>query len=170
MQMLLSGVAELHAHGLLHRDLKPGNLLLTQDGVLKVADFGLVRHYAPTMTKEVRRLLAEASRPCPLPRFQAPAVQEGTVPAFTSSPLSSSCAASVSSTPAAVQARGALFARGGDALVQGAGAALRRHALRRGHRPLGLRVHPRPVPPRGGLGYARPEGGVSDGGTVTCLY
>ena len=30
-----------HRHGVMHNDLKPGNLLLTLDGVLKIIDFGL---------------------------------------------------------------------------------------------------------------------------------
>ncbi|XP_050735809.1 uncharacterized protein LOC127008168 isoform X2 [Eriocheir sinensis] len=34
------GLAHLHAHGLAHRDLKPGNVLLTHSGHLKIADFG----------------------------------------------------------------------------------------------------------------------------------
>jgi eukaryotic-like serine/threonine-protein kinase len=32
-----------HSHGIIHRDLRPGNVLLTESGVLKVADFGTSR-------------------------------------------------------------------------------------------------------------------------------
>jgi hypothetical protein len=38
-----NGVAHLHAHNIVHRDLATRNLLLTYDNVVKVADFGLSR-------------------------------------------------------------------------------------------------------------------------------
>lgn len=37
------GLAAAHAVGLVHRDIKPGNLLMMNDGTIKVADFGLAK-------------------------------------------------------------------------------------------------------------------------------
>lgn len=42
---LIKGVHYLHAHRILHRDLKPQNLLINKEGNLKLADFGLARAF-----------------------------------------------------------------------------------------------------------------------------
>lgn len=42
---LLTGVAYCHHHRVLHRDLKPQNLLINREGDLKLADFGLARAF-----------------------------------------------------------------------------------------------------------------------------
>ena len=45
---ILEGLQYCHSNGVMHRDLKPQNILVTRDGGLKIADFGLARHFTPT--------------------------------------------------------------------------------------------------------------------------
>lgn len=43
LEQLLRGVQYLHDNGVLHRDIKSANLLVTKNNVLKIADWGLAR-------------------------------------------------------------------------------------------------------------------------------
>ena len=46
-KMILQGVDYLHSNFILHRDLKPDNILITLNGIVKIIDFGLACHYPP---------------------------------------------------------------------------------------------------------------------------
>ncbi|KAL8250295.1 hypothetical protein R6Q59_033988 [Mikania micrantha] len=46
-KQLLSGIEHCHKNGVLHRDIKGSNLLIDDDGILKIADFGLASFYDP---------------------------------------------------------------------------------------------------------------------------
>lgn len=65
-----AGLAHAHTAGLVHRDVKPQNLLLRADGLLKVADFGIARGSSGDTITEVGALLGTAS-------YMAPEVADG---------------------------------------------------------------------------------------------
>ena len=50
--MLLSGLKVMHDNYIIHRDLKLNNLLVSNDGTLKIADFGLSRKITEIMTPD----------------------------------------------------------------------------------------------------------------------
>lgn len=54
---LCAGLEQAHAAGVVHRDLKPGNLLLRADGTLKIADFGIARAVEETRMTQAGTVL-----------------------------------------------------------------------------------------------------------------
>lgn len=57
---LSAGLAHAHAQGIVHRDVKPHNVLLTADGVAKLADFGIARAREESGLTEIGTVLGTA--------------------------------------------------------------------------------------------------------------
>ena len=49
LMMMLSGLSHLHQMNVIHRDVKPNNLLISSRGILKLSDFGMSR-FLPAST------------------------------------------------------------------------------------------------------------------------
>jgi len=64
-------LAYAHAQGVVHRDLKPGNLLRAGDGTVKIADFGIARAVEETMVTQAGTVLGTL-------RYLAPEQAAGT--------------------------------------------------------------------------------------------
>jgi serine/threonine protein kinase len=67
------GLRFAHERGMIHRDIKPDNIMVNQQGVVKVADLGLVRRPAMEEVKPVAPAPPSASAPAPLGSDARPA-------------------------------------------------------------------------------------------------
>ena len=71
IRQAVEGLADAHKVGIVHRDVKPGNLLIGRDGVVKVADLGLAMVVGERLSRRVAQGQAD-SLPVGTAAFLAP--------------------------------------------------------------------------------------------------
>lgn len=63
MYQLLTGIGNCHSKKILHRDIKPQNILIDKNYVIKLADFGLARAHGIPMKNYTHEVVTLLYRP-----------------------------------------------------------------------------------------------------------
>ncbi len=76
-EQLCEGLAEAHAHGILHRDLKPSNIFLSEEGEVKLGDFGIAKIIDDHTGRNITKNRTRSGHVLGTPHYMAPEQCEG---------------------------------------------------------------------------------------------
>ena len=72
LEQILSGLEAIHSAGIIHRDIKPQNILIREDGTVLVADFGISKSIQSSMTR-----ISQVTSISGTPAYMAPEAIKG---------------------------------------------------------------------------------------------